>query len=720
MKYPTKPVDPDYRGVHLQPLRSEKERKHNWNHRIYLFRTDKGDIEDIRKRLDDRLLQVVNVYEHTIDDFEFNARKIIKHYQRSYGDINTAIFTIGQTIRFRVHKDQKEPFELPLFAFLVNYTMLILPVELGLDLTNWKPWLPMRCSSSEWCKQIDRYVESARPYANMRKICECLEWSKYLMNLWCDSAGDRLAISISNNDFMEVMQRSTDAYESITCSFDISEDITPSELEALTMTRTERLINFIAEQGDLSLSVYAKNGLLNPTQFREYAVHICHKPNLDGTTVPYTYPTNIIMGINDVRAFSVDAHGGRKAEITKLNVSDAGTLERALMMLMSPVRFVDLDWECDSRHFRSRLINGRTDLEKLNGRVYTLDPNSDEFRMLDPREDTDLIGKMIYLKTPITCTHPRRREGYICSACYGKLMANLNCDLHIGRVAAAESADEIEQKLLSAKHALKTDTVSIKFDDTFYQYFDLGNGQIVLNADMVDPRNSEELQHLSLEFYPAAMKKNQDGESRHFDRSFDEIVVVDDRDDSRTAISERNGSPLYLSPEFNDNNFLPALRIRDSKDVIRIPFSDLVDTGEVMTSVLFEYSYKNNELASPLLRLEQIMFSCTTIGAFDTYDECLNEVMPLFMKGGIHIPDYQTELLVSQLIISPDGSPVDWNDPNPEYVFQSINKSIQANPAALTSVLYRESGQQLAGAYNTYEKTAPDSYASFVIETDKL
>ena len=98
--------------------------------------------------------------------------------------------------------------------------------------------------------------------------------------------------------------------------------------------------------------------------------------------------------------------------------------------------------------------------------------------------NTELIGKTIYMKTPITCTHPRRHEGYICSACYGKLMASLNCDIHIGKIAAAESADEIEQKLLSAKHALQTDTIRVEFDEIFYQYFELGNGQIGLNSDM--------------------------------------------------------------------------------------------------------------------------------------------------------------------------------------------------------------------------------------------
>ena len=712
----TKRMDPDeYRGVHLEKHRTEKERKKHWKHKIFLFRPDMGGKETV-DMINNRLNQIVAVYDHSIEDFEFNAKAIINHFHKYYGDL--AIYTLGQSVRFKVHPDQKYPFTLPLYKFFVNYTMLILPIVAGMDMTNWRPWTPEHFTSSGWCNQMDVYIRNTRSHANMRRICECLEWSKHLMNLWAHENGNRFALSIGNDEFIKIMKRSKDAYESITCTFDIPDGISPTELEELTAKRTEDLLKFIGEQQDLSMSVYARNGLFNPAQFREYAVHMTHKPGLDGSTIPYTYPTNIIMGINDPRAHMVDGRGGRKAEITKLNVSDAGMLERSLMMLMAPVRFVDMDYECNSRHFRKRYISGNKDLKKLNGRVFTKNPASDDFWILDPDTMTNLVGKTIYLKTPITCTHPRRSEGYICSACYGKLMANLNRDIHIGRIAAAESADEMEQKLLSAKHALKTNTDRIKFDDEFYRFFELGNGQIMLGPDIIELSQTDgsDFYHYYLEFYPATMGKHQDGESRHLDRSFNEIVIWNDRDNSRITIAEKNGAKLYLSPEFNDAHFLPAFQYKDVKDVIRIPFSDICDTGEVMTSTLFEFSYKNNELTSPLLTLERMMFNMETINSFSSYDECLNAIIPLFVKGGIHVPDYQIEMLVSQLVHSTDGSTVDWNDPHPDYMFMSISKSIAMNKSALTSVLYRDATQQIGGNNGTYSKSGTSSYDYFILE----
>lgn len=715
---------PEYRGMFVeQDHIPEKERRRDYQHKIFLFNPIDEKAIDEATTADEYFRsfhQVVHCELHNMADFEFNCKKIIKYLKRWYGDTSVGIWTIAQPIQFTVYDGQKEPFVLSLFRFFMNYTMIIPLVELGADMDGWTPWVPEMWSPDAWVRQMNKYIKDCRVLANTRKIGECLELSKYMLNLFCARCGDRFGLSIGNWDFIQVMKRSQEAFETITCSFDIPDNITPTELEGLTMDRTQRLLGIINKQRDLALSVYTRNNLFNVTQFREFAVHICHKPDLSGNTIPYTYPTNIMMGIDDPRAFSVDAHGGRKAEITKLNVSDAGTLERALVMLMSPMQYVDMDYECDSRHFRKRYISSMQNLQKLEGRVFTKDPKSTKFWILEPDTMSDLIGTTIYLKTPITCTHPLRHKGFICSACYGKLMASINDDVHIGRLAAVQSADEIEQKLLSAKHALKTDTVEISFGEAFYRFFELGHGSISMNQEMVSESTNDnpdsDFKHLYLEFYPNTMGKHQDGESRRFDRSFSEIVIYDDRDESRITIEEENGATLYLSPEFNDDHFLDALHYNDGKEPIRIPFKDIIDNGKVITQVLFEFSYRNNELASPLLTLEKIMFNCETINSFSTYDECLDTIIPLFVKGGIHIPDYQSEMLVSQMVYGPDGKPVDWNDPNPKYEFMSISRSINLNPSPLTSILYREAGAHIAGSHGTYEKSAPDSYSWFVLE----
>lgn len=702
-----------YKGVYVQPLETRKQRKKRFKHPIFLFTDKMKDDEFVL------LEQIVNVYQHSIEDFEFNVEKITQHFKRYIGDAPVSMFMLGQSIRFRVKKDQ-EPFELSLYSFFLNYTILAIPILMGADMSDWKPFTPRTFTPEIWVDQINKEIVRCRSLGNMRELCEYIQVAKFSLTHMAVNVGDRLGLSISNNEFIEVAKRSDEARKSITCTFDIDDDITPSGLETLTKKRASDLLTFISKQTDLSISTYTKNGLFNTGQFREFAVHIGHKPDLSGNTIPFTSKTNILMGIKDELAYMIDAHGGRKAELIKLKVAKAGALERSLSMLLSPVKWVDTDYECDSKHLRERHIETYEDLKNLDGRVATFDVKSDDYFIIDPYNDEfHLIGKTVYLKTPITCTHPRRSEGIICSACYGKNLSNLNCDVHLGRMSALNSADDIEQGLLSAKHALLTDTDEINFSEHFESYFEMGTCQIKFNDLMIEASKNrdDDFNHLYLVFNPDEMEKHKDGENRHYDRSFKEIVIYDSQDESRISITEKNGSLIYLSPEFNEYFFLDTLKQADGE--VMIPFTDLIETGKPTCDVLFEYQFKNNELADALVKLEMILGKEGNIGSYTNFTECLDSIIPLFKKGGIKLPEIHFEMIISQLIFNMDNKPVDWTEENPEYKFFSINKAILSNPSVVTSMLYREASKQIAGNYGTYSKTGTSDYDEFLFDDGK-
>lgn len=701
-----------YYGRYFDDIQSTKERKKKWTHKIFLYTSDKSEHQF--KNLD----QVVNVYEHTPEDFEFNSYKIIKHFKKHYGHSSLGMYTLGQSIRFRVYKGQ-EPIDLPLFKFFVNYTMLLIPITMGMDMTNWRPYTPVSFSTKSWENEIDNIIENVRPLGNIRKITELISDTKYYMNLFCAKCGAFLGISISNNDFIEVAKRSKDAYESITCTFPIEKNIAPSKLERITNERAKNLLNFISEQKDLSLSIFTKAGLFNSGQFKDFAVCIAYKPSISGNTIPFAARSNIIMGLADPRSYVVDSYGGRKAERMKLNVSDAGAFERSNSILMSSIKDVDINYECDSKHFHKKYINDLTALEHVDGRVATLDPNSDEYFIISVHDSKDLVGKTLYIKTPVTCTHPRRSEGVICSACYGKLMSNLNNDIHIGRIAALQISDENTQKLLSAKHSLNTNTVDIAFSERFDDFFETTSTyQICFNQDMIDAsaEDSEEFNHKYLLFYLATMKKTKDGENRLYDRYITEINIYDDRDESIITVNELNGEKIYLSQEFNNNYFLDAIRNKGPKDLVYIPFNELIQSGKVCCETLFDYQFKNNDLADPLNTLNDTLTVKRGVAQFETYDEFINALQPMLAKAHIDVPDLQAELLISALVIGKDDRPVDWTLENPEYKFNTINNAIYSSQSALTSILYQESSSQLAGAHNTFEKTGTSAYDYFIYD----
>ena len=708
-----------------QRVRKEKKKKKKgMHHDIFLFEPD--IIYKYKDKLNKLALlnPVVNVYEHTQEDFERNAFRIIDHFKRNLGQPRGRIYTIGQYVRFRVVKGGPIH-EMILFEFFHNYLLLEPQILFHADMTNWKPWNPPHFSNSAWVKELNEIIMQCRENCTADAMGEVIENIKYANNMFAVEVGDIFGLSISNNEIIELMKRSKKARETIECT-GIEDDLEPNQLEKIVAKRTTNILKFMGEQKDLSISTLARNGLFNPMQAREYFVHIGYKPTLTGATLPYTENTNALMGWKGVLAQMSNSIGGRKAETLKLKVSDAGDFERSISALLSHIRYVDMKYDCDSQHFRKRYIDSQEVLENLDGRVCTLDPKSDEYMIIDPYDPTqNLIGKTVYLKTPITCTHPRRSEGYICAACYGKLLASVNQAYHIGRISALNCADELEQKLLSAKHALLTNTSEVSFSDNFNDYFENDYCRIRFNGTFIDAVLSDPETYGSLyfEFNMDTIEKKKDGENRNFDRCVKEIVIVNGKTEEKVTVSEVNSLPIFFSPEFNEHYFLPAMK-RSTTDTVLVSISDIINNDCVHLEgndsfLLFEYQFKNYEIADSLMKLTGILFNGTKIDQYTSFNECLDELIPLFNKGGIKIPEVHIEMVVSALIYTEDLTPVDWTDEDPVYKFFSITKAILNGPSVVTSLLFREVGKQLSGKYNSYEKTGTSVSDIFLADEDR-
>ena len=85
-----------YLGIHMEPLRMKKERKKNFTHPIFLYDPEEDNVKFDDGKFFDRLTQIVNIYEHTIEDFEYNAKRIIKHFKKYYGDADTEYSLLGR------------------------------------------------------------------------------------------------------------------------------------------------------------------------------------------------------------------------------------------------------------------------------------------------------------------------------------------------------------------------------------------------------------------------------------------------------------------------------------------------------------------------------------------------------------------------------------------------------------------------------------------------
>lgn len=690
----------------------KKKNERLFKNKIILF-------SDFKKPETIRLKQVVNLYNHSKEDMENNTEHMMQFISTHLCDGLDAIYTVGQYVRFRTEKGSKV-YKLPLGIFLFNYILWYPNLAINNKIKE-----EMILTSTKMTNGVlTAYINKHIIYENRNKVtfyelCELIQVTKSSLNRACKLFGDKIMMSLSLFEFISVMKNDKDARESLTCSFDIPKNASPGRLEKLIKKRTADLLKTIENRTDLNISTYAKTGLFNPAQFKEFAVHMAFKPDLIGNTIPFTSNTNILMGIKDMKAFTVDARGGRKAEALKLRVSDAGEFERSLNLLLARTRFVDENYVCESKHFIERTISSRDELINNDGRVFTFDPNSDEYYIIDPYDDSqDLMGKTLYIKTPITCTHPKRKDGYICKACYGYLLSSINTDVHIGRLSSLESSDQTQQKLLGGKHALDTKTNEIQFDSTFYNYFKLNGTQISiqddLSVELLDFGSSVDYD-IFLMFEPLDVKKNKDGEGSRFDRSIPEIKIYDKNSDTISLVRENSGLPIYLTPEMSEI-YVDSSYSNGNSETILIPFSDLVlKDGEHFN--LFEVRYKNDDLADPILELTGILGKSSEINAYETYNGLINKLIPLFNRGGIYIPHIHLELIISALIFdSETDREVDWTIPEVSYKFKTLDKAILNSQSVWTSLLYQETTKQLSGGYDSYNKKGTSIYDVFISE----
>ena len=108
-------------------------------------------------------------------------------------------------------------------------------------------------------------------------------------------------------------------------------------------------------------------------------------------------------------------------------------------------------------------------LKKIHRRFYYLDLNNlNDMRCVNYKTDKWLIGKTIYLRSPITCTC----EDGICEACYGDLAyTNSELNFNIGAYASAKLNNTLEQNILSTKHLLTTNSDALEFPPEFDKLF---------------------------------------------------------------------------------------------------------------------------------------------------------------------------------------------------------------------------------------------------------
>lgn len=530
----------------------------------------------------------------------------------------------------------------------------------------------------------------------------CISEISFHMSSISRAFGPIMSLSFSTYNIIQSEKENPEIHDLM--YYKIPDGITPHELEQILSENTDKLINAICKTKSQLRPLFLSGKNLNKNQVKEIFLKIGFKADTNGNTIPYVVDCNLLInGISKPSYIYIQAISGRKSLIlTKVAMSEPGTFSKRLTNNTTSAAILDQnpptpDYRCDSEVPITYHIMNSTWLKCLHGRYY-FDPDTNELKILNYRNDSHLIDRDVKFLSPVTCTDPRG----VCPTCYGRLY-KINKDLtSAGAFAATKLSEPIGQMVLSSKHSQTTNSVPIVFRNEFGEVFELNSAEISLREDTGN--DEEDDIEWSILLGEVFIEESEDVDVYYVNQF---SIIRHDTGES-IHIEEENGSRMYLSDEMV--SFYKSLKAKNKP----IPIADL----ENQVAVLFNVEIKNGELTEPLRIIKGILNTKDHAGA-KTIDELCQKTAEFYLDiAKIPYDLVHCEMVIRGLIRKlsnslerPDFGPGgDHND----YQLMTINGALFENPSATTAMTYPYLKRQLASA-EFWKKSAPGhSDAMFV------
>lgn len=521
------------------------------------------------------------------------------------------------------------------------------------------------------------------------------EFSLFLMN------------TINEEDTIELMKKFPEVYDSIHA--DLS-NIPIENIKDEGMRLTNIVVDRIkqADSEHCLRDSFRAEQAINPRQFKEFLIHIGTVPDGHGGVYPYSINTNFSMeGANNAASFMLDSSKGRQAQIlAKNNVGDSGAFSRDLgLNNMDTYIKQEPKYICNTKNFVMVEIKNKKILDKFKNRYYRLNPNGFEYKLsFNPCKDNiDLLGKVIYLRSPMTCASASRGEG-VCYRCYGDL-AYTNNDISIGKIAAELISSKLTQKLLSAKHLLETNIPANEWSEMFDRLFEAKYNIIRLQENI-------ELKKWKLSISDSNKETVDDIDEADYNEyvtTFDIIAP----NGKVYPIHTKSHNEIYLSTDLCE--ILSHKKLIDDNYII--DFAEIADIDLFLVSIPNDGLSKTLELIKSTLNKKDI-----TNEPGMTKDKLLQKFLEYIIEGGLNVDSVHCEVIISNQIRRPDNKNPEavllrpeWEYPDEPYMLVTLNRALRDNPNVALSLMYQKIGKALYYPLS-FKKTEPSSMDLFYME----
>lgn len=530
-----------------------------------------------------------------------------------------------------------------------------------------------------------------------------------------------LADTVNLEDDIILMKNNKEYYDLLHTDFSIYQI---EDVKTKSMENTNRIIEIVKNAKDTLgydhclANSFRSGEAINVKQFKEVNVCIGAKPNGTGGVFPRIINKSFINGgVSEELDYFMESSIGRFAQIlSKKNVGGSGHFARLLgLNNMNIFLNSDPDYVCNTKNLQ-RLVITSDEMLKINkGSYYRLNPKGIEY-LLD-EDDVHLIGKTIYLRSPMTCASFSKGLG-VCHKCYGKL-AKVTSILNIGKIAAEIMSAQLTQMLLSAKHLLEAVAKKIRWNKDFYDFFEiefnfvkliqdtelksLKGLYMVINPEDIEMEDEEDFKKADYSDEDYAMEDDTEFYNEYI-TSFD---IVNNKGETVASISSENKDKLFFS---KDLTTVIKNHTKNINDKIYIPLDKLVDI-EIFIIIIM-----NTELSETLNRVISIINKKDVTKSMDRHT-LLQNLLETIIACDLHISSKHCEIiLANQLrdLCSTLAIP-EWQYADAEYEVLTLNEALTNNPSITTSLSYQNLSKVLTSPLS-FKKTAPSVMDMFFME----
>ena len=627
-----------------------------------------------------------------VDANIFTRRNIDDHFQAIVNILSDGIETEQvQRMMLNVKFVDGVNVDLTIFEYLFNLMVYTLPLEAGEKIDSDKLF---------WCEDIsediigeyinEKFIKRYRtklPFIELNQTIDTIfgkfrdikKFQWYLMN------------TVNLEDTCDLMDKYPEFYEAVHCD---ASGVPIEDVKAFGMKATNKQIEYITNSEHCLRDSFRTGEAVSAKQFKEVQANIGSKPNGRGGVYPVIINSSFVTGgLTDPTAMVIESSIGRQAQIlAKNNVGFSGNFARLLgLNCMNTTLHEDPNYVCDTKNFVEITIEDQTMLNCFDLRYYRNSPNPLSVdHLIDASRDKHLIGKTIYLRSPMTCNSFAHGKG-ICYRCYGNL-AYVNRDVNAGKISAEELSSRFTQRLLSAKHLLESMVEKMEWVGPLYEYFEV-------YMDCLCMRNDVNFANIQLKLVNIETEDEYDNTLDYNYHVNEFSLLLPDGQELSIHTTEMDN--IYLQPEFADA-IMKRIEEAEDDEAILIPLADFVDMQNI-----FRVQIKNNELQATMNDIKGLINTSAKTKSL-TKDELLYQFLTTNIKGGIKINCVHHEVLIANQMRSIDNALEfpDWGVENQEYQILTLNSSLLESPFLLTRLLYSKLNKVLITP-STFEVSKP-------------